>query len=710
MESSETTITAWDDDARLWEHTWRRDAPLSEAGLQGPLLLGAEHVIYGFGAHAVVMRAASGVVERRVYLPGSLTRLQVEGDRARVEVQGEPDATGATWTRTYQVSATADNAPLVLNTHWRRAHAMLRDAGLVLTDAAAASGAPRPQLNPLDWYREPAHRARYEATLPVLAREAAQDPTNPWLHFWRGAYLKELDRGDEARSAFEAALRVEGDSRVELVRMANALDRIGEAALADAAFTRGMKALTEAGYEPELTSGLLGTMLYLGPMAKEGEEPTLAQLERRAERIWRFSPGTERVSTLYGGLAEALDDAGRGEDAARWRARAAVAEATPSAQLFGLARPAGQVLNVLLAFIAAFFLWFIVRALMTLKAARRGRERRLRWLPTAWWGRGAVVGWLLLVPVIVVAGVWLQRTVWTVGEVAGAPLEVLSGSVGHPGVDAFWAEAEATPEVLLIRGLSAHREGRLDDAAALYTRSGLPEAKVNLGVLAQERGEAEDARALYERALSHKPGLAVAAFNLGRDGATSPRVAHARELGAEGPLVALPDAAAWRAAWSARVPPWGGETLLGLGQGEDDTEVWWTGALLMVLVGLGLLGLATPRRREAKVDERSPITIAFSALCPGAHPRYGALGPWVLALALLSGWVAFMLSESGGLYTNVLEAIALPSYETVYGLAAEPAPSADPLRALQHAWWVLGLVNVAVVVAFARRAALKPTK
>jgi predicted O-linked N-acetylglucosamine transferase (SPINDLY family) len=74
---------------------------------------------------------------------------------------------------------------------------------------------------------------------------------------------------------------------------------------------------------------------------------------------------------------------------------------------------------------------------------------------------------------------------------------------------------------LYARALACHRDGRLDQAAALYREAlardpGQAEALHMLGVLAHDRGELDAAAALVERAVAANPRLPAARYNLAK--------------------------------------------------------------------------------------------------------------------------------------------------------------------------------------------------
>src|SRR5438552_1976417 len=96
---------------------------------------------------------------------------------------------------------------------------------------------------------------------------------------------------------------------------------------------------------------------------------------------------------------------------------------------------------------------------------------------------------------------------------------LLAGSLAACGSS---ATATPTPNVadLIDAGLKAQRAGRNDEAAALYQRALVIDAKnkvanFDLGVIAQKQGKVTEADKYYRTALLTDPDFELALYNLG---------------------------------------------------------------------------------------------------------------------------------------------------------------------------------------------------
>ncbi|MFC6661435.1 hypothetical protein [Deinococcus multiflagellatus] len=218
----------------------------------------------------------------------------------------------------------------------------------------------------------------------------------------------------------------------------------------------------------------------------------------------------------------------------------------------------------------------------------------------------------------------------------------LSALALRPGADAA-----------LLSGLSAQLDGEDAQARERYAAADTdPCVRNNLGVIAQTRGDEPQARELYRAALSARPDLEAAAFNLGLNPGT-PEAAFQRTYRPGAPRLCYPDQrrltravtgdlsvtlrGALREPLSVLDPSGGGSPRLGLallGSG-----------LLAALLALALL---LPASAVALAQARPLAYRALALLLPGS-----ALldSPWGSMLLLAWGALIAALFPATGLVT-----------------------------------------------------------
>jgi len=700
-EQHEGGVRALRGERLLWENRhWFGPAGGLGSELLGPVVSG-DVVYYVFGISVYEVDAATGVVRRRMPMPERPSSLDLDGDAVRVTIEGQNG--GAPWKTAYRVGPALPAAPpfFLSGSSPLYSRATRREAELLANlDRKDASPTERVE--------------RLEAAAELLGRRAERDVTNPWLHYWRGRCLAELGRADEATAAYHAALALDTAYDNELLGMALLLDEVSEA-LGQQAFERGMRFLLERGFEPETNLSLLNVVVSYGqPERPLDPVQDLPRLNRQGERMLDLAPNAEGVAFLYQGLAEANRAAGQAEESAKWEARAR--EALPFRSWGGrVAAFTGAAFNLFLACALAGLLCLFVRGLYRW-GQRRGARGLARWNPFSAWGRGEIVGLLIVIGVFLWASAHLVRGTAAVVHVAGLPLGTVAGNPGHPAGVEYLAGWQGTPGGDFVYALALQKAGELERSAALYERLGTARATNNLGVIRWTQGRQDDARRLFERALASEPALAEAAFNLGRP-ADSARVARARQYGLAPPLSALPTLDMWDEAFVGKSPGLGDigrllsmftlvQTLADAGgpavarAGLVDAGGLFSAALILLVV-LAVVGLFV-RAPEPSLGGGNRVSIvgwALGFLIPGTSRRLGVLGPPLAALGVLSWLVWYSLRTSSGIATNIIDAIALPNVTRTYGLSAMVWPPHDALLArLAPVWWALLLLNVVVLV------------
>lgn len=650
---------------------------------------------------------ADGRVLARWAMPGACASLEpLDGGRVRVEVRGTPEAE---WSRTYEVGDAAEDVPFTVPQG---------PAAMLLQRQATWLDLP-PGASDAELARTAArNRAMVESSIERLANAGRLDPTNPWIPLMRARYLSMLGHAGEARAALDAVLAIDPRYDLELLRVAAALDRV-DPALGARAFERGMRFALAHGYEPEAAVGLLGAVVYLDPpRPMEGADAPIPRdaLVRFGHRLAEFAPRAEGSSGFYRAMATSAPS-GAGEDdvRARWEALEANAEGTGLLASFGGGRfGAGDLLNALLAMLATFVVFFAVKTLRTFSARVGTMEPWLRRFgPTARWTAGERWGLVLLAVPLLLVGQRAATEIAVIGLVAGAPVELLGGDLGHPAVVETSAEMVGSPGGDLVRAIALQRSGDVEGAAAIY--EALPdvaEAQVNLGVIRKSAGDEAGARAAFERAIAIDPDSDAAAHHLGRRVA-SLRVERAKRYGVEASLLALPSPAQWAEAWRtvavARNPGVLGNPFRAIGGLFQVTDAGFVdgafpGALAAVLVWLAcVLGVVAGSPAVLGAPRFGRLGYVLGLLVPGAARSYSFFGPFVATLFFAACVGAITLHTTDGLASNVLEAIAEPSFDRYYGVyEAAPEPSRG-MTAFYRSWWILLLAHVAFVAIAERR-------
>ena len=107
--------------------------------------------------------------------------------------------------------------------------------------------------------------------------------------------------------------------------------------------------------------------------------------------------------------------------------------------------------------------------------------------------------------------------------------------------------------------------------------------------------------------------------------------------------------------------------------------------------------VAQSQNRLSKIGKAS---WALSSLFPGASKHWGVVGPLMAATFLWTAFMALTLANTG-MSTNVLIAIATPSYSRLFSMDISEAIIAQQGAWLTFAklWWVFIPINLLFVIA-----------
>jgi tetratricopeptide (TPR) repeat protein len=510
-----------------------------------------------------------------------------------------------------------------------------------------------------------------------------------------------------------------------MLPLASLLESLDEPEAARRAFEAGYRSLLDRGGDPRLNLGLIGKMI-LYPGRSATLDPSTDRGRELMERHYRLGPYAESADLAWTAYANALERAGRSEDAARWRTRATEAAHT---SIFLLPRRVTLLSDmILLAIFAALTsaCLFIVMLHLRYRPQRRadaqanpGRSLFARILLLFSFQHWSLAQRIAFLTIALVA--WVGTGIETgilagIGRVAATPLNMAMGSLAGPVPrDYLERSVPASPERDLLLAFSNQRSGRPDRAEPLY-RS-LPqfaESWNNLGVILQAKGNASEAQQAFEKALQLDPNLGEAAVNLGRPPVGYWAEQYARYFPGR-PMLASPSpqrvstalfgATLRQICFRGLAGPLAGGTSIGnvfmlSGTGSADAPA---GDLFMaVLAAVSLLAVAVLFIPSRAVTEAPPRAfLAAEVLFPGLAAAWNILAGLALTLWTYLALQLILIFQIGTPY--IITGIAQPSLDRSYGIASgDPGAllaSLGPGKAWTHlAPLALFLLNLAVVM------------
>lgn len=657
----------YEDGARL---VWQRSYPAARGELSGPLEVGGA-VYLGVGPKVYVYSAA-GRVLGRADLPGPVTTLDASGGVVRVSTAGDGYAERFTLSGGeggVQVQERVVLPPDPAVTEW-----LLRAAQAVPEAGVQAA--------------------------------AGQDPGNPFLLLRLAGQRRAQGDSYAALSAIRRALG--GPLPFPAwVQLAAQLDALGYPAAADLALDRARRDAAARGLDPDVPVSRAALAAYGNPSAYLGTLLNQNRLARAAAwmaYLRELHPRFEGGPALYGRYAGILEAQGRAGEAEEWRQFSRSLQAGTLYNLgpdgLGSVRDAARLMTLtLLLALAAALIAVTVRA---------WRPQGLATRPLG----GRFVGWLRrplararhvsvayaslserLLLTLLSAGLVASLGGWQWSNLAGAALRAPALNIGTYG--GGWGSAGLAdlnlrpgPDSALLTGLAAQLDG--DDAAArqIYTAA-LPDACAlnNLGAISQARGDEAQAREQFRAALSGRPDLSAAAFNLGLNPNT-PDAGFQRVYRPGQPRLCYPDQRSVTRAVTGDLSVTLRQALLNPGQVLNpapgrSARLGWA-LLASALLGAGLaVTLLLPRTPLTPAQARAPLLRALTLLLPGTGLMNSPWGGMLLllwaaavsALAPLTGAVTFPalpLLASGALRSGLIAGLALSYFlNTVMVLTAE---------------------------------------
>lgn len=666
----------YEDGPRL---VWQRSYPAALGDLSGPLEVGS--VTYLGVGPKVYAYTARGRVLGRADLPGPVTSLDASGGVVRVTTGGDGYAerftlAGGAAGPSVQERVVFPPDPAV--TQW-----LLRAAQAVpAADVQAAAGA---------------------------------DPTNPFLLL---RLAEQRRQAGDSYAALSAVRRALGSSLPfpAWVQLAARLDTAGYPAAADLALDRARRDAAGRGVDPDVPVSRAALSAYGNPSAYLGTLLDQNRLARAAAWIGylrELHPRFEGGPALYARYAGILEAQGRAGEAEEWRQ---FARSLRTGTLYNLGaggldtvRDAARFLTLaLLLSLGAALAVLTARAWRPQGQATRPLGGRLRaWLrrPLAR-ARFVTVAYASLserfLLTLLLAGLVVSLGGWQWANLAGAALSSPALNIGTYG--GGWDRTGLSdlnlrpgPDSALLIGLAAQLDGDDSLARQIYTGA-LPDACAlnNLGAISQARGDEAQAREQYRAALSARPDLSAAAFNLGLNPGT-PDSSFQRAYRPGQPRLCYPDQRSLTRAVTGDLSVTLRRALLQPAQVLSpapgrSARLGWALLGAALLCALTALSLLLPRAALTPAQARAPLGRLLALLLPGSGLMGSPWGGmlllvWAAVLAALAPWSglaafpALPLLASGALRGGLIAALA-----AIYVLNAVILLTAEVRHYRQQRW------------------------
>lgn len=597
---------------------WKRQFPVSMGELGTPLAF-AGRTYLGVGP-AVFAFDQAGRVVGRADLPGEVGTLDSAGGAVRVSTQGDG------YTELFTLGEPERN--------------------LTIPIQERAVMPPDPKIT--GWLAHVADQ------VPVNnLSQAAQDyPANAFLA------VREAQRLMKSGDNYGALTEVRRALGMQMpfpawTQLAQRLDSAGFPGAATLALERAKRDAAARGIDPAIPVSRAALLAYGNPSAYVG---TLLAQNRfaRAEAWMRFLrelyPRFEGHSALYARYADALDAQGRMGEAEEWRQ---FDRSLREGSLYNLGpedtnavRDAAKLAT--LALFLTLLAGFLTLAARAWKAqgqdtkaygGRWGsiwrsplRRARLNLLNYASLSERLTLLAFSVALVTALAG-------WQWANEAQRGLNAPALNMGTYGGGWYNAHIDDlnlrnTPDTALLAGLAAQLDGDENVARQSYAQAGEDACALNnLGVISQSRDDAPQARDYYRTALSLRPDLGAAAYNLGLDQHT-PQSTFQKTYRGNAPRLCYPDRRNITRMVSGDLSVTLKRDLLSpldfLSQPQTNHKLNWAIVGSLVLLALMVFLLLVPRAAPSERLGRPAAYRALGLLLPGSTLLGNAWGGMLL--------------------------------------------------------------------------------
>ncbi len=682
-------IRATDQGKILWENRHDRLNRVELAYKTKPVQSGLS-LYYCIGSYLYEVSPTTGIVQKRIVLPGFCNRMEKTDQGILIEVCSFQKE--FTWKKQYAITPQEHNISFYLTAYLSQAMMDKNDAKAVSDEIL--KNAPKAESNIL----------YLEKAISSLEEYSKRDPSNLWYIMQQGMHLWELGKKTEAFAKFQQTLQSPSSYHLSLLSMVHTLDTY-QMTLGNEAFEKAARFLIAQGYEPELMNALISMMILYGrPLGdrKDGEKD-ISYLNQLGQRIWDISPYAEASCYMYHALAIANKKSGDMEKAKLWEKRRE--EATPYRIFGGANLPAektGHFISLLCAISTAIFFLIFIKALRIPKNPKKPFANIFFF---RFWSKGELIGFLLLIVAEIFSFYSILIGLSAISYTVSMPLSCLNGFLHHPDAMEYFQRAANSESKDFINAFSLQKLHQEQAADEIYQKFDSAQAWNNRGVIAYNRCDREAARLLFQKALQKDPSFTIAAFNLGEN-VSCPRIERMIKYGAKAPLLAIPTKEQWSDMASGTPPQFSLKQLFSLLSHVGDENRIDTGFVLICYFSLffifilsigAFVALFLPEKEAPAIKNRFLYYFrkTFEVIFPGSSREWNFAGPFVLTCFFFSLIVLYMLYQTNGLSTNILDALAIPNVQNIYGISEIfLSPLSQFVIKANHLWWILLLLNI----------------
>jgi cytochrome c-type biogenesis protein CcmH/NrfG len=669
-----------------------RDTPPMEIEETHVAPAGQDRAYFSHGPWLRWIDTKRGVVIGRWLLPGRITKITPDGERASIDIT-DNYFKEKVFSRTFTFASAHPEIP---------AGTMQNLLAYRIADNEAIRLFMPSMFQPLK-----PDQAR--ALVPEIQEAIRRDPLSPWFRVVLGKVL--LDAGAPgATGTFEQALRLPIDY-TELFPISAFLENTHFPQLADEAFERGYRDFLQRGNDPRITSGIIARLVFY-PIDWKRIEPARRPLV--VERMYLLTPNAEGADLAWTSF---LRSARTPAERELWLGRARGARKSGMHILGDIAFPFDVMLLVCIAcglakpcFIVVSYVRYRPQRRFDKDLAKRMHvplRKRIPFLNVQYWSFPQRIGFVLIFLVAWFCVGWMKQSFVGLGLVGESPMSF--GNLAGPTEQWFFQNRlPSTPERNFLLALSDQQGGDNETAARLYQQaSEYAESWNNLGVIRRIQGKDAEASEAFRHAVRMDPTLAEAGFNLGRPASDYWTRVHQQYV-PNFPMIAAPPkrlvmnaflggplSQRLRSAWKNALQPW----HFDLSSMKVINEPSKANSVIVVLLKLGfcllILLFLLPR---LPVQQSSGIGgNILGVLFPGTSRKWG----YVSGLALVA-WMYFLVQlvflRHGSPY--LITFIATINLVRAYG-----APDV-PITSLINPGWLwlyvapaaLFLLNVLVVI------------
>ena len=571
--------------------------------------------------------------------------------------------------------------------------------------------------------------------LKNLTIAATQDPTNPSYTAHKLLILHDNKKEHEAREATQQLWNINPSYHPDLLFLHQSLKHRPELylSLIDTAQKLALSQVIRSGYEPHSNHSLVSIAGTLPSPQKIYTEQELDARQQKnpadyfeqvqvkhVERMNRIAPGFENSTVVYSHLAELAreqDDEGTSQvwtDESKLWSEQGILNVP-----FSMVNNAGNMIPALSAISLAFLLLLLLKAGRASALTITSEERRdIQWNILNRLNRSELVG-LILLPIAAIFALNIcAQGILATDIMSKAPFAIQHGQYHHPTavqwLDQLEEDGHDHGGYTFMRAYSKQLQGNLDEAQALYTKIKDTDARAlnNLGIIAHAQQNTTKAQDYFAQALAQDADLQEARYNTQQRDELSNQLIYRHTLDLNIPLVAPPSSEHTMQVIQHHTQTQWSNAMFRAPSSIDENfdspanlfqSVWTMLILFIILLFIAHAIIFRPThvaQSQNRLNKIGKASWALSSLFPGASKHWGVVGPLMAATFLWTAFMALTLANNG-VSTNVLIAIATPSYSNIFNMDISEAIIAQQGAWLTFAklWWVFIPINLLFVIA-----------